>query len=673
MAVRSHPGSTTVGQGLAALGGWLLGALVDAVFIAMLPWPRAGLSTRLLHHLHDLGHFLALGLTSAGLALAWNRWGHRRPWPAMLALAAVASGIGAMVLPADLMNFSRSIPGPPQLVMAGLVGAVAMMVPAAALLGRALTRHGLRWAALLASTLGFVANNLVLRGDYKGGHIIFACAAAAIGAAGLLGAPTRLPRRVLTPLLALGSALALFSVATVPPQAVLVHTGLVDGDVLASQLARVREAWLDSLDFDESTIPEPLREWFVDRSGHAPIPASRPSLLPTDPIVIVISVDSIRAELLQDPRYRETAPRLWELVGRSVSFTRAYTPGAATCPVFASVMTGKHQTQLNFSHSKVRQRHLRDDSSEQFVEQLASAGVHSFHAISWKHLQAETNLIRGFDEELFIEPPEGQRFALADATLAPIIERLTERPEGPQYFAAHLMDAHYPFDAAGSDGPAFTRYLGEFALLDAAIGHLWDSAERLGLLDRLVFIFTADHGEGLGKHNTPNHGITLYEELVRVPLAIRIPGVEPRVIDDMVSLLDLGPTLLDLLGLPTPGDYMGQSLVPYLRGASPTLTRPIAGVTENADKRVYFMMLSDREKVIWNRTTGTREIYDLASDPDEELNLYESLGDEGVAHFALLRAFFERHPFFAAQNEIAAAVARANDPSKPKPKRKSPK
>ena len=179
MAVRSHPGSTTVGHGLAALGGWLLGALVDALFIAMLPWPRAGLSTRLLPHLHDLGHFLALGLATAGVALAWNRWGRRGRWPALLALAAAASGIGAMVLPADLMNFSRSIPGPPQLVMAGLVGAVAMMVPAAALLGRVLTRHGLRWAALLASALGFVANNLVLRGDYKGGHFIFACAAAA--------------------------------------------------------------------------------------------------------------------------------------------------------------------------------------------------------------------------------------------------------------------------------------------------------------------------------------------------------------------------------------------------------------------------------------------------------------------------------------------------------------
>ena len=131
---------------------------------------------------------------------------------------------------------------------------------------------------------------------------------------------------------------------------------------------------------------------------------------------------------------------------------------------------------------------------------------------------------------------------------------------------------------------------------------------------------------------------TLYEELIHVPLFVRAPGAKPRKVDQNVTLMDLGPTILDLFGAPAPGTFMGQSLVPFLRGEDPVLTRPIAA------ERVYTraMVLGSRKLVI-DSQKATREIFDLATDPKETKNLVDELGSEGQAQLALMQGFFEAH------------------------------
>ena len=205
------------------------------------------------------------------------------------------------------------------------------------------------------------------------------------------------------------------------------------------------------------------------------------------------------------------------------------------------------------------------------------------------------------------------------------------------------MDPHYPYDAAGSEGNEWERYLAEVSLCDAAIGGLWDLVAERGLEDRTVVIVTADHGEGFGEHNTRYHQSTVYEELVHVPLIIVAAGASRRVVDDPVSLLDLGPTVIDLFGATTPGHHMGQSLVPYLQGRSPDLTRPIGGLTTLGKSNVYYLVADDETKVIVNEKFDTREIYDLEEDPEETDNLYDELSDEGEADVRALLAFYERH------------------------------
>jgi arylsulfatase A-like enzyme len=120
---------------------------------------------------------------------------------------------------------------------------------------------------------------------------------------------------------------------------------------------------------------------------------------------------------------------------------------------------------------------------------------------------------------------------------------------------------------------------------------------------------------------------------------IRVPGLKPRKITTPVSLMDIGPTLLDLMGQETPAHMMGQSLVPFLRGEKPTLTRPI--IAEGRLKQS--MVTPDNFKVLFDQRSGTKEIYDLTKDPKELKNLYDELGPEGEARIATLRAFFEVH------------------------------
>jgi arylsulfatase A-like enzyme len=174
--------------------------------------------------------------------------------------------------------------------------------------------------------------------------------------------------------------------------------------------------------------------------------------------------------------------------------------------------------------------------------------------------------------------------------------------------------------------------------VDAAIGALDDAIEAQGLRDRTMVIVVADHGEGFGEHGTKYHTMNVYEELIRVPLFISGPGIKPRRVTAPTTLVDLGPTLLDLYGVPTPSRFLGQSLVPFLRGENPKLTRPIA-----AERQGTRTLVLGDTKVIVDSSRGREEIYDLAADPEEAVNLADSLGAEGQNLLALVELFFNTH------------------------------
>lgn len=219
-----------------------------------------------------------------------------------------------------------------------------------------------------------------------------------------------------------------------------------------------------------------------------------------------------------------------------------------------------------------------------------------------------------------------------------LLERLETVGDGSLFAFLHLLDAHYSVRPLARSKPLEERYLANLTSIDKRLGEVLKAVKRLGLEDRTYIIVSSDHGEAFGEHDSFKHNTTLYEELLRVPLMIRGPKIKARAVDVPVSLIDLGPTILDLFAQPTPGHMMGQSLLGFLRGKNPELTRPIG-----AEGRLKKMLLfPDGFKAIVDDREGTAEVYDLRADPDELINLLD-VDIKAVRRIDVVRKFFSVH------------------------------
>jgi hypothetical protein len=629
----------------AQLGGWLGLALVNAVFLARLSMPTEGVGIRALHHLYDAGQLIGAGLVTATVVWAWRRGGPKRAAWGYLALTAAAIAVGSSTLVDDVSGPASDLGGDKWsgVWTAALVTAVSLGVPAAAIAGRVLAlRPWLRPIGVAGAIGAAVANHLILLNDYPGAHLYLAWAAATLGGASMtdarLGkpdaAPSRLEQRIGWGVRAVLTAVAAYTFLVWPRQSVVVQLGRLQGAVLMPLVARrhqhaaVRAA---------AIAPEAM-EWFADRSKAPDVPASSPPLVPANAVVVFLTIDAFRADVLDKEENLRQLPRIRELISRSVWFTQARTPGVSTRNSLAALFTGKYHSQLHWSNDKRKGSNLAGDHTPRFTELLDKAGVSTFKIVSYPPLGNQVGLASGFTEQLYGPKIRGQEFPLSEQMTNEAIARLERHGDGPLLIYMHFMDPHDPYDAAGVKATPYESYVAEIGLCDASIGRILDTLERRKLLDRAVLIVSADHGEGLGQHETPHHGLTLYEELVHVPLIIHTPGVVARRVDDNVSLLDVGPTILDLMRLPTPGSSMGQSLTPYLRGQNPRLLRPIVADTGNMRS-----ILLGRIKVIQNDYKGSEEIYDLSTDPGETHNLFDSMGDTAADRMSVLQTFFEAH------------------------------
>ena len=171
-------------------------------------------------------------------------------------------------------------------------------------------------------------------------------------------------------------------------------------------------------------------------------------------------------------------------------------------------------------------------------------------------------------------------------------------------------------------------YAGETEFVDQQIGRLLAGLEGRGLMDNTLVIFASDHGEGLGNHDHVGHISQLYDSLLHVPLIFAWKGqlAEGVVVDDSVGLVDLFPTIADLLGLEIPASSSGVSLAPLLRGES-LPGRPVIAATYRpesfSDKRAIVI---DGFKYIhsWKDDQEKEELYHVINDPGELENLVQS-------------------------------------------------
>jgi len=197
--------------------------------------------------------------------------------------------------------------------------------------------------------------------------------------------------------------------------------------------------------------------------------------------------------------------------------------------------------------------------------------------------------------------------------------------EGKPYIQAQQRRT-WQIDGFGWErwAPMVARYLGVISLLDAQVGRLLDALDRLGLGDRTLVVYTADHGDLCGGHGMIDKNYVMYDDVVRVPLLARLPGRLPAgaTCDAFVChAIDLASTFCDAAGLDAPEMFTGRSLLPLARGEDADPRRDIFGMWQGAQFGLYTqrMVRTRRWKYVWN-ATALDELYDLQADPGEIVN-----------------------------------------------------
>lgn len=214
----------------------------------------------------------------------------------------------------------------------------------------------------------------------------------------------------------------------------------------------------------------------------------------------------------------------------------------------------------------------------------------------------------------------------------------------PFLFWVHLFGPHRPKRmATGVEG--LTPYAAAVGEADRHVGRILEVLDEEALADRTVIVVTSDHGESLGERGQYHHGLNLYEESVRVPLLVHIPGDEAGDVSEDVGLIDIAPTLLNVVGAEVPETMHGFSLLPLLHQGREVDRPPVLMETwrydlGSGDKDIHQVaIVDDRLKVILDFLSMSLAFYDLAADPSETTNLLGSNDEALRARFLKLAAY----------------------------------
>ncbi|MGH7897182.1 MAG: sulfatase [Candidatus Binatia bacterium] len=430
--------------------------------------------------------------------------------------------------------------------------------------------------------------------------------------------------------------------------------------------------------------------------------------------LVLIVVDALRADRLGCYGYpRPTSPNIDALAERSVVFERAVAQYPATGPSFGSLFTGKYPRRHGLSAMDPR-LWLGGTFNLTLAEILAAHGYRT-GAIITGSLTRQSGLARGF-QTLFEEMPRYETYDVRSPwqvlrSRLPIVrayvdlqrrldprlvvtkaERWIERQRsGPFFLFLHLYDTHAPYDPPADYVRLFDRdYAGRFTSFrerdlraiargeisleardlerlgarydaevrsaDESVGRILAKLRELGLTDRTIVALTADHGEELYEHGVLEHGHIFNTNLL-VPLLLSVPGSEARRISGPVELIDVPPTLLALLEIPSPADIDGRAIAldPENRAEASATAFAEAGCGPVAGSACRISVQDLRWKLTIDKQTSTVALFDLQSDPLE-------LRDVATENAAVARRLetMLRH-WDAAQPDLAASRQRVGE------------
>ncbi len=405
------------------------------------------------------------------------------------------------------------------------------------------------------------------------------------------------------------------------------------------------------------------------------------------PNIILITLDTVRADHLSVYGYeRDTTPNLRRFAAESTLYRHAISAANWTAPSHASIFTGMYTLRHGVRYDVPDNRlGTLPDAVPTLAEALAHQGYRTAGLVAnYEYLSDSLGFGRGFDVYRLAMPwmvfeqslyPSALRWMRRrllprieedivylnsermTAEALRILDRLSSRQ--PFFLFLNYMDAHWPYAppepflsrfakpsrqrsnqeyydlARAVDGgervvteaerrDLVGAYDGGIAYMDDRLGILFDALRRAGVYDRALIIVTSDHGEAFGEKSLLEHGKSLYQDEVHVPLLIKYPGQrEPAEVSAMVSGVDLFPTVTEAVGAQA-GPYLAG--LPLQRGSGPS-ARPVfaesylgPGMDAPRVRRTQRAIFRDSWKVTLS-TEGGPELYNLAADAGENSNV----------------------------------------------------
>ena len=441
------------------------------------------------------------------------------------------------------------------------------------------------------------------------------------------------------------------------------------------------------------------------------------------PNVLLIVLDTTRADILScyGSEYH-TTPRIDDLASYGVLYRRAYSTNFWTLPSHATILTGLYPGEAGATSET---NHLPTEN-ETLAERLHSVGYRTAAVVANAWVSEERGFSQGFDDffEAWREMPPPD-ISLPASAGYPAFEHASDwiaghaSDPGPFFLFVNFNIAHLPYKPPPAERCRFWSkpwreervqkamsiksewsvatgkaelddrtyrlmrelYASEVSIADGWIGQLIDQLAQCGKLDNTLVIVTADHGEHLGEHDLLGHPPSMYECVLRVPLIIRYPKLfQPgKIVEDLVSLTAITPTILDACGL---HDDVGLTKPGTLSLAADEFDGPPFVIAENgrpinalhltatrfpdfdADSIDYRMrsIREGRHKLVWKVGVGT-ELYDLRRDPGERNDLSDQLPEVRDDLLNQLRDLYGGNhtdqPLFRSQDEETRARLRA--------------
>jgi arylsulfatase len=394
--------------------------------------------------------------------------------------------------------------------------------------------------------------------------------------------------------------------------------------------------------------------------------------------ILLIAVDTLRADHLGCYGYEyPTSPRLDAFAKKSIFFENAFCPIPKTSASFASMLTGLHPSM----HKTRPNLGTLNEKYLSLAEMLQAEGYHTAAVVDNANLSRSFKFDQGFTDYTEVWNEVQDKSASTPFIISKVITFLEASHEKPFFLWMNFIETHVPYippaefipqrppgrdlrtlepcimpgavrrhlEQAGdlSEGYSIAHYDGAVSYVDAGIGKILDAISRQGLEKDTIVIVTADHGEDLGERNFFfDHGPLTFTSGARVPLIVHIPGRKPRTVKTPVSVMDIYPTVLDLLQQKPPYPLQGVSLLKpqedrlfYILGTSSH------AVVKNGQ---HYVVLNP--KLAKGLRLPQEHFFDYFSDPREMRNLFSSQAASARALARQYDAFYEefgdclRHP-----------------------------